>query len=405
MNKNEYMYMLTNMKDMIRIEKLNDKYKYLPFINENNIEDQQLINSLFLISIRKPIMEFYGFTIIKNILKKSNDSELNIFKKLIIANNIVEVDNLYFLEYEYIFKFKNILSKKILIKELNDCVVNYNLNKIKFPSQMSSFEIINSYSTVIINMILNLYSNKIKIFYKKLNIIEQFTNKQLFTPITIQLINNSIDIINLHNKKLRTNKTNNSDSDDEPNNKSNNSDSDDKISNSDSDDKISNSDSDDEISNSDSDDEISNSDSDDEISNSDSDDEISNIIFKFDNYNENEIIRTNIPILWIPCSLLKKEINKSNITIVNLEDHYRYCKSCEVINNNKIDIKLKKLVFSYKSTEDKNEMDSIIMYYKFVKNYTILKEEINKYDYILTKINMLYYKNENDIYNECIFII
>ncbi len=136
------------------------------------------------------------------------------------------------------------------------------------------------------------------------------------------------------------------------------------------------------------------------------DEEFKRMGFKLDNEDPDKVIVLKIPILWIPCSNLKLIIKKEKITKNILHNHYRKCEHCEVVNNNNNDPEFGNIVFSYKNDESEEEMNEIIKYYKFLKNYVILREDFIDNKYETGKLNILYYENDCEyVYDECIFIL
>jgi hypothetical protein len=136
--------MLNEPRDVKRVTStalIDLDYKYLPFIDDEDLNDNKLIGSLLLIVSRKPYLGFYGFTqIIGLVRKKINEETDNLYNKLISANKICELENLYFLKYNKIFEFKKILNKDIYLKEYNYYASEkYYIKPIKFNKELTNF--------------------------------------------------------------------------------------------------------------------------------------------------------------------------------------------------------------------------------------------------------------------------
>jgi hypothetical protein len=173
------------------------------------------------------------------------------------------------------------------------------------------------------------------------------------------------------------------------------------------------------------------------ITNINCNENISTDIVSNQNNNEvEEIIEMNIPILWIPCKNLIKIFNEAKLFKKILEMHYKKCEKCEINNNNRIDpdfnkkIMLKELeiIDSIKTNtknlkkqsnvdciesgtskmitlNNKKEIATIINCYQTANKFNDTRNNFNLYEYDETKINIVYYKNTEHIYNTCMFII
>lgn len=141
----QYLYMLNEPKDIKRVLSttlIDPEYKYLPYIDDENLDEFKLIGSLILIVSRKPYLGFYGFTKVTGIIKKNIDEESTIlYNKLISANKICELENLYFLKYKKIFVFKKLFNKDIYLKDYNYYSIDKNDKPLKFPKELTNFNI------------------------------------------------------------------------------------------------------------------------------------------------------------------------------------------------------------------------------------------------------------------------
>jgi hypothetical protein len=126
---------------------------------------------------------------------------------------------------------------------------------------------------------------------------------------------------------------------------------------------------------------------------------------------DNEIIELSIPILWIPCSGLIKIFNESRLFKKILETHYKKCEKCEINNNNRFDLDFSKKIVvkeierTLKSSSENEEIDAIIKCYQFSNKLIDTQDKFDLYEYDETKINIIYYKDIDNIYNKCLFIL
>jgi hypothetical protein len=180
---NEYLYMLNEPKDIRRVmttSKTTRNYKYIPFIDEDGLEENDLIGSLFLIATRKPYLGFYGITKIIGTVKKDIDEQTtSLYYRLLSANKICELDNLYFLEYNMIFEFKKILGKEIFLKDFNYHAENYDIKQIKFPRELTNFNLIKIKASRIIEVIYEMNIGVVKKPYSNYKFYELFDEENI----------------------------------------------------------------------------------------------------------------------------------------------------------------------------------------------------------------------------------
>jgi hypothetical protein len=351
--RKEYIYILNDCKFIKRMLNIFDTYKYIPLIindiekDINNLKDAKL-----LLAYKKPYSGIFGLLIIENILSRKDD--IDIFKKIVIEYMLADIPDLYFLKVKDFINLERLYyNKKILIKDLNRNINKYNFSEIKLL-KLEIFEVEHIFVTKILQIIDQEYVNFIndKDYYDKCFI--KYLDENNILESTDNLSNSSY--ISAGSKLIKTEEE--SDIEDS------------------------------------------------ESTNSSETEEYEDNNFKLDKEEISNIVQMKIPILWIPCTILKTKIKKESITKSVLNNHYRNCDLCEVINNNRNEIDLEKILFSYKDDENSDELNEIIKYYKFTKNYIILKKNVKKYKIDLEKLNLFYYDNKNEeIYNECIFIL
>jgi len=133
---------------------------------------------------------------------------------------------------------------------------------------------------------------------------------------------------------------------------------------------------------------------------------------KLENDDDTDIIIMKIPILWIPCNKLKKNIDSSRINRKMFITHYTKCELCEINNNNRINIDINNnLLFKECCIKPEsismidNEIEEIIDKYQNILTYKISKNKYNEYEYDENKINLIYNKDINEKYKGCIFIL
>jgi hypothetical protein len=120
------------------------------------------------------------------------------------------------------------------------------------------------------------------------------------------------------------------------------------------------------------------------------------------------LISMDIPILWNPCDYVVEKMNDYELTKAKIKEHYSKCEKCEVVDNNR-----QNLIFDKKSInlsivtdeEGKIVIDKILEFYMFSKKYIDKKEILEEENIDENKINMIYYKNEGEIYNNSFFLI
>lgn len=111
---------------------------YLPFINNENIDTDKLVDNKILIYLKSnkkksSISGFYGHCIIKELINK--DSE--IYEGLINKYNLCQIDNLLFISFDDIVKFDNIIS----LTDYNKLCTTLGLDKIKLPKIMELYNV------------------------------------------------------------------------------------------------------------------------------------------------------------------------------------------------------------------------------------------------------------------------
>lgn len=348
--RKEYVYVLNDYKFIRRILNIFDTYKYIPLIindiknDINNLKDAKL-----LLTYKKPCSGIFGLLIIENML--SRDDDIDLFKKIVNEYMLADIPDLYFLKVKDFINLERLYyNKKILIKDLNKNMDKYNFSEIKLL-KLEIFEIEELFVTKILQIIDQEYVNYIndKDYYEKY--FSKYLDENNFIDSNDNLSNTSY--ISAGSKLIKTEEE-----------------------------------------------------SDIESTNTSETEEYEDNNFKLDKEEISKIVKMEIPILWIPCLTLKTKIKKESISKSILNNHYRNCDLCEVINNNRNEIELEKILFSYKDDENSEELNEIIKYYKFTKNYIILKKDIKNNNIDLEKLNLFYYDNKNEeVYNECIFIL
>jgi hypothetical protein len=121
-----------------------------------------------------------------------------------------------------------------------------------------------------------------------------------------------------------------------------------------------------------------------------------------------EMIEMNIPIVWNPCDLMVKKMEKMNIKKADIILHYTDCETCDITDNNrrKLDFSAGKINLQIKEgDENKQKMDHIINFYQFDKRYIEKKSTFEELCLFEDKINIIYYKCEEELYDKSIFII
>jgi hypothetical protein len=231
------------------------KLLFLPYLNNEKIEREYLINNKVLL-IKKINKEFYGYFIIKNVIHTDNTE----YSKLIIEYNLCEIENLYFLEYKKI----NIFEYKILFKDI------LNNNEIKLP-RMNNYNLYEFNCSKIIKII-----NNIKEEIIKEEITKEEVDKNIIENCKEEITKEEVD---------------------------------------------------------------------------------KNIIENCNDEVNDNIIYFNIPILWIPCSKLKRYIKNQKISKPTIKNHYKTCINCEINNNNRFDIDFENKRYTNKCShfKDKNK--------------------------------------------------
>lgn len=121
-----------------------------------------------------------------------------------------------------------------------------------------------------------------------------------------------------------------------------------------------------------------------------------------------EMTQMDIPILWIPCNKILEKMENLKIKKNDIIYHYKECETCEIVDNNRklLEITNKKINFHIKENEeDKEFIDKIIDFYQIAKKYIEKKELFENFGLEEDKINIIFYKNIGEIYDESFFII
>jgi hypothetical protein len=117
-----------------------------------------------------------------------------------------------------------------------------------------------------------------------------------------------------------------------------------------------------------------------------------------------EMIMMDIPILWNPCDEIIEKIENNAIKREHIKTHYSNCDDCEIVDNNKISPDFKKRI-TFNIIEKKEIVDKIIDTYHFSKKYIEKKNIFTECNMIENNINILYYKKNDELYNQSIFLI
>jgi len=356
-NSNGYLYLIEETKTINKIfsllnlenEKKEKIEKFIPFLR-NNEDLDKLVGKNILIGFRKPLLGIYGYATIKKIIDKNTNVNTNV-------NTDVNTDEKLFDKFVELYKLD--CPSNLYFFELENLVEYKNIYKDKIFIKDLNVEVTNY----------NL--NEIK-FSKKMG---NFEIEKIHSNQIIYMIN-EIHKNNLVSESEDSGDSGSGDSGDSGDSGSGDSD------------------------------DSEDSDENPDFTSSPEDEEYKNIGFKLDYEKPENVIVMKIPILWIPCSNLKSIIKKEKITKNILQNHYRKCELCEINNNNNNDIEFVNIIFSFKDDESEKEMNEIIKYYKFLRNYVILRSEFSDNKYEVEKLNIIYYENYDEhIYNECLFIL
>ena len=159
MEEFEYIY-ISSSKYIKKLDELNINFKYIPYINNDNIDIQSIIESKILLCYKNPNI-IYGYYKITNIITNNeNGKEYKNNKILINEENYNKISNeynlgnpprLYFLKIDII----KIFEYKIILKDLNNFIkINYpKINEIKYPFNIKIFDLIKFDIKEIINLI------------------------------------------------------------------------------------------------------------------------------------------------------------------------------------------------------------------------------------------------------------
>ena len=371
---NEYLYLLIEQKSFNNIIKTNKKNLcYIPIIKNESMGLDSFIGTKFIVGHKKPTPGFQGYLKINGILTKQDNLEL--YNNLVNEYMLAELNELCFLKYENLVNFSDIYTKKIFLKDINLVIGKYEFNEIKFTRSNHNFDISQMFVSKIIKIIHDIFHEFI------IEKEEKETNSSISSKSSKSNITKSNKITNSDTTETNNLSDQDSDLDSESGSGSG-----------------------------------SGSGSDTDENSSEYDEEkyfkkeaykkaLGVYTFKLDKEDVSKVVIMGIPILWVPCEKLKSNIKNDKIVKNNLHSHYTTCDMCEIVNNNKNEIELDKILFTYKTNENEEEMDELIKYYKFAKNYVMTKKEF-KNNYDSNKLNLLYYKNSDEpIYDECIFII
>ncbi len=116
-----------------------------------------------------------------------------------------------------------------------------------------------------------------------------------------------------------------------------------------------------------------------------------------------DIISKRIPTLWIPCKYMSNKMNELKISKEGIDYHFYECKGCKIYNNNNKQIRLINKLNIIRETSSEI-MNRIIIDYLLCREYKENREYYKEREYDEENINMVYYKNEDSVYDECIFI-
>jgi len=117
-----------------------------------------------------------------------------------------------------------------------------------------------------------------------------------------------------------------------------------------------------------------------------------------------EMIIMDVPILWNPCEEIIEKIESNTIKREHIKNHYVNCDSCEIVDNNRISPDFKKRI-TFNIIEEKEIVDKIIDIYQFSEKYIERKNIFTECKMIENNINIVYYKKNDELYNQSIFII
>jgi hypothetical protein len=115
----------------------------------------------------------------------------------------------------------------------------------------------------------------------------------------------------------------------------------------------------------------------------------------------------NIPIVWNPCKDIIEKMNNLKIKKKEIIFHYKNCKNCNITDNNRVELVFdkKNINLQIKDKENYDNINKIINCYQFVENYIEDKTIFKSLNLDENNINVIYYKCENELYNESCFVI
>jgi hypothetical protein len=143
-----------------------------------------------------------------------------------------------------------------------------------------------------------------------------------------------------------------------------------------------------------------NNDTDDNDDTDNIDDDDVDIVSDTEDKTTYDVIETNIPILLTACKKLKKNIEKTKTQLDKVRyvlQHYKYCKDCDITNNNKYELCLTLGNISIESIEFTDDGS-----YNILKSFMSLEKIVlcdRKEEYI-----KLYYVQDDDEYKDDILI-
>lgn len=127
-----------------------------------------------------------------------------------------------------------------------------------------------------------------------------------------------------------------------------------------------------------------------------------------ENEEEKDIIMMTIPIVWNPCKIIIDKMDNLSIKKIDIITHYKKCDYCDITDNNRIKLEFENIKINLQikdGDEGKKQVDSIINFYHNDKKYIEKKCIFDNNLLFEDKINMIYYKYEEEIYDKSFFII
>jgi hypothetical protein len=140
----------------------------------------------------------------------------------------------------------------------------------------------------------------------------------------------------------------------------------------------------------------------------DEEDEDDKVNKEEENEEEKDIIMMSIPIVWNPCKIIINKMDNLSIKKTDIIAHYKKCDYCDITDNNRIKLEFENIKINLQikeGDEGKKQVDSIINFYhndtKYIEKKSIFDNNVLFED----RINMIYYKYEEEIYDKSFFII